>query len=138
MLKNKNKSAIIVDKLNEISVTYNIERKNIINQAQFLGYKPKVSSVSSTNVELFQLLPATRTSGVNGEYVPDERYCLILKPYTQLSSVSGVSFIVEESVDFSQDTLFSPRQISVYNRDNTGAPLFYLIKIFKIPILLKK
>ena len=104
------------------------ERKNIINQAQFLGYKPKVSSVSSTYVELFQLLPATRTSGVNGEYIPDERYCLILKPYTQLSSVSGVSFIVEESVDFSQDTLFSPREISVYNRDNTGAPLFYLIK----------
>lgn len=104
------------------------ERKNIINQAQFLGYKPKVSSVSSTTVELFQLLPATRTSGVNGEYVPDERYCLILKPYTQLSSVSGISFIIEDSVDFSQDTLFSPREISVYSRDNTGAPLFYLIK----------
>jgi replication factor C subunit 3/5 len=36
MLKNKNKSAIIVDKLNEISVTYNIERKNIIKN--FLNY----------------------------------------------------------------------------------------------------
>lgn len=36
MLKNKNKSAIIVDKLNEISVNYNIERKNIIKI--FLNY----------------------------------------------------------------------------------------------------
>lgn len=104
------------------------ERKNIINQAQFLGYKPKVSSVSSTNVDLYQLIPAIRMPGVNGEYIPDERYCLILKPYTQLSSVSGVPFIIEDSVDFSQNTLFSPREISVYNRDNTGAPLFYLIK----------
>lgn len=104
------------------------ERKNIINLAQSLGYKPKVSSVSSTNVDLYQLVPAVRAEGVDGEYMPDERYCLILKPYTQLSSVSGVFFIIENSVDFSQDTLFSPREISVYSRDNTGAPLFYLLK----------
>jgi hypothetical protein len=35
---------------------------------------------------------------------------------------------VEESIDFSQDTKFSPREITVYSRDNTGAPQFYLIK----------
>jgi hypothetical protein len=102
------------------------DRRNIINGAKMLGYKPKVSSASSTDVDLFQLLPAKRTE--NNEYSPDERYCLILKPFTRLTSVSGVDFIVEESVDFSQDTKFSPREITVYNRDNTGAPQFYLIK----------
>lgn len=104
------------------------ERKNLINLSQFLGYKPKVSSVSSVDVDLYQLVPSTKTSGVDGEYIPDERYCLILKPYTQLTSISGVYFIVEDSIDFSQDTLFSPREVSVYSRDNTGAPLFYLLK----------
>lgn len=104
------------------------ERKNLINLSQFLGYKPKVSSVSSVDVDLYQLIPSTRINDVNGEYIPDDRYCLILKPYTQLTSVSGVYFIVEDSVDFSQDTLFSPREISVYSRDNTGTPLFYLLK----------
>jgi hypothetical protein len=102
------------------------DRRNIINGAKMLGYKPKVSSASSTGVDLFQLLPAKRTE--NNEYIPDERYCLILKPFTRLTSVSGIDFIVEESVDFSQDTKFSPREITVYNRDNTGAPQFYLIK----------
>lgn len=104
------------------------ERKNLLNLSTFLGYKPKVSTVSSTSVDVFQLVPSTRTSAVNPEYVPDERYCLILKPFTQLSSISGIPFIIEDSVDFSQDTTFSPREISVYNRDASGAPLFYLIK----------
>jgi hypothetical protein len=102
------------------------DRRNIINAARYLGYKPKVSSASSTIVDVFQLLPALRTS--NNEYVPDERYCLILQPFTQLGSGAGVDFIIEDSIDFSQDTKFSPREITVYNRDNTGAPQFYLIK----------
>jgi len=104
------------------------ERKNLINLSKFLGYKPKVTSVSTTTVELYQLVPSIRTPGIDGEYIPDERYCLILKPFTELSSISGVYFLIEESVDFSQDTLFSPREVSVYSRDNTGAPLFYLLK----------
>lgn len=102
------------------------DRRNIINGAKFLGYKPKVSSASSTIVDIFQLLPATRSK--DNVYSPDERYCLILKPFTQLTSVSGVNFVIEESIDFSQDTKFSPREITVYSRDNTGAPQFYLIK----------
>ena len=101
------------------------ERKNLINLSKFLGYKPKVSSASSTEVDLYQLVPSTRDE--NNEYVPDYRYCLVLKPFTQLKSVSNVPFVIEDSVDFNEDSKFSPRSISVYSRDNTGAPLYYLI-----------
>jgi hypothetical protein len=102
------------------------DRRNIINGAKYLGYKPKVSSASSTDVDVFQLLPSIRT--IDNEYLPDERYCLILQPFSQLSSTPGVNFVIEESIDFSQDTKFSPREITVYSRDNTGAPQFYLVK----------
>lgn len=102
------------------------DRRNIINAAKYMGYKPKPSSASSTIVDIFQLLPSKRS--VNNEYTPDERYCLILSPLTQLTSVSGVNFIIDQSVDFSQDTKYSPREITVYTRDESGAPLFYLIK----------
>ena len=102
------------------------DRRNIINGAKYLGYKSKVSSASSAVVDVFQLLPSIRTK--DNEYFPDERYCLILQPFSQLSSTSGVNFVIEESIDFSQDTKFSPREITVYSRDNTGAPQFYLIK----------
>jgi hypothetical protein len=77
-------------------------------------------------VDVFQLLPSIKNS--DNEYSPDERYCLILQPFTQLNSVSGVNFIIEDSIDFSQNTKFSPREITVFNRDNTGAPQFYLVK----------
>lgn len=102
------------------------DRRNIINAAKYMGYKPKPSSASSVIVDIFQLLPSKRS--VNNEYTPDERYCLILSPLTQLTSVSGVNFIIDQSVDFSQDTKYSPREITVYTRDDSGAPLFYLIK----------
>lgn len=102
------------------------ERRNIINGAKFLGYKPKVSSASVTEVDIYQLLPSIRNK--DNEYSPDYRYCLILSPFSQLSSVNGVDFIIEDSVDFGQDTTYSPREISVYSRDNTGAPQFYLLK----------
>lgn len=110
----------------ESFIQFAVDRRNIINLAKFLGYKPKVSSASSTGVDIFQLIPSIQNA--NNEYVPDERYALILRPFTQLTSISGINFIVEESVDFTQDTLFSPREISVFNRDSTGAPQFFLLK----------
>lgn len=110
----------------ESFIQFAVDRRNIINLSKFLGYKPKVSSASSTNVDIFQLVPSIQTK--DNEYIPDERYALILRPFTQLSSISGVNFIVEESVDFTQNTLFSPREISVFNRDSSGAPQFFLLK----------
>lgn len=102
------------------------ERRNIINSAKSTGYKPKVSSASTTEVEIFQLLPSIRD--VDNNYSPDERYCLVLRPFIQLTSVSGINFIIEDGVDFNENTAFSPREISVYSRDNTGAPQLYLLK----------
>jgi len=117
----------------ESFIQFATDRRNLINQAQYLGYKPKVTSASTTDVDIFQLVPAKRVQSTTNtsltvEYVPDETYCLILRPFTTLNSVSGINFLIEESVDFSQDTPFSPRETSVYSRDDTGAPLFYLLK----------
>jgi len=109
----------------ESFVQFATERKNLVNLSKILGYTPKVSSASSTEVDLYQLIPSTRNE--NNEYLPDYRYALILKPFTQLKSVSNVPFVIEDSIDFSEDSKFSPRTISVYSRDNTGAPLYYLI-----------
>jgi hypothetical protein len=112
----------------ESFIQFATDRRNIINQARYLGYKPRTAAAAVTELELYQLLPAKRVGTLDATYEPDESYCLILKPYTEFSSVSGVPFLIDDSVDFSQDTVFSPRQISIYSRDETGAPQFYLIK----------
>lgn len=102
------------------------ERKNVINLAKFLGYRIKPSIASTTAIDIFQLIPSKQSA--DGTYVPDETYCLVLQENTQLSSKSGVSFLIQESVDFSTNTAMSPRETSVYNRDSTGTPQFYLLK----------
>ena len=44
------------------------EKENIYNIAYALGYKPKVTTAASTNLDIFQLLPSKI---VNGVYKPD-------------------------------------------------------------------
>lgn len=121
-------SFYIDQQFKESFIQLSSDRKNIINQAKQLGYKPKASSVSSVDIDVFQLVPAKRSSSVDGQYIPDDKYYLVLKPFTTLSSENGTNFIIEESVDFNENSSFSPREISVFNRDSSGVPLFYLIK----------
>ena len=121
-------SYYIDQQFKESFIQFSNDRKNIINQSKQLGYKPKVTSASSTIVDIFQLVPSTRNTDVSGEYIPDEKFYLVLSPFTILSNNEGKEFIIEESIDFRENSAFSPREMSVYSRDNTGAPQFYLAK----------
>jgi len=112
----------------ESFVQFSTDRRNLINQARQLGYKPKATSVSTVKVDVFQLIPSTRDARIDGKYIPDERFYLVTSPFTRLSGNDGVNFLIEDSIDFGEDTPFSPREISVYSRDNSGAPQFYLVK----------
>jgi len=46
----------------------------------------------------------------------------------EVSNESGVSFITTDPVDFSLDSKFSPREVTVYSRDDYGVPQFFLLK----------
>lgn len=112
----------------ESFIQFSSDRKNLINQSRQLGYKSKPTSVSSVKLDIYQLVPAILNSSVNGEYIPDEKYYLILKPFTTVTSENGTNFIIEDSIDFNENTPSSPRELSVFNRTNSGSPLFYLAK----------
>lgn len=118
----------------ESFIQFSTERKNIINLARTLGYKPHVTAASSTTIEISQFIPAEKYVYLddNGfehiDYRPNPNFYVSLKPYTSLSSTSGVNFLIEDSINFEQDTIFSPRKIIVYSRDqNTNAPTQYLV-----------
>lgn len=128
-------SYYIDQQFQESLIQYASERKNIINEARMLGYKPKVTNASSTLVELYQLVPSEKYIKTNPDgteeidFRPNANYFLILKPYISLSSTGGVNFLIEESIDFSQNTLYSPQEITVYERDaDTNEPTKYLVK----------
>ena len=100
------------------------ERKNIIALARYLGYKPKPTRGAAGKIDTFQICPATI---VDGEYIPDEKFTLNLKENMQVSNNSGASFLTSETVNFNVNTSLSPRTVSVYQRDATGVPTFFLL-----------
>ena len=102
------------------------ERKNIIALAKFLGYKVKPSKAATAEIELYQLCPAIVDS--TGNYIPDPDYLLSIKEHAQFSNSANQFYILEDSVDFSVDTLLSPREVTVYSRDDSNLPNFFLVR----------
>jgi hypothetical protein len=119
-------SFYIDNQIQENFLQFAKQRKNLLAIAYNFGYRPKVTSASSVNVNVYQAVPATI---VNNEYIPDFGYALILEEGTQLqSSINNTSFYINEKIDFSNSGS-SPIDISVLNYDsNTGIPLFYLLQ----------
>ena len=110
----------------ESLMPYAEERKNVLALANYLGYKTKPTKSSTTNIDLYQLIPSNKDS--NNNYIPDNNYALKIREYMEVSNESGVSFITIDPVDFSLDSKFSPREVTVYSRDNYGIPQFFLLK----------
>ena len=112
---------------NQIQETY-IQRarqtSNIFNLAYLVGYRPKVTSAATVDVDFFQQLPAKT---VSGEKVPDYDYALLIPENTTVSSTDNQSFIIEDPVDFSVSSSLDPTQVSVYQLSG-GEPEFFLLK----------
>ena len=116
-------SYYVDDTLKESLMVHADDIENVISLAQYLGYKPKVSSPSVTTLSVYQLVPSTGT-GANNTF--DETYLLKIKEGMVLESSNGVSFITQDVVDFSDST---DREITIYQTDSvSGETSFYLVK----------
>jgi len=102
------------------------ERKNIISLAKFLGYKIKPTKAATAIIDLFQLCPSQEDS--TGDFIPNPKYLLSIKEHAQFSNSSNKYYTLENSVDFSVNTKLSPREVTVYSRDTSNLPNFFLIK----------
>jgi len=112
--------------LQETFLLLSQERKNLFNLAYSLGYRPQVTKASSTNLEIFQLLPAKDSSN---NYAPDYDYTLTMGEGSSFSSTQGgINFITEQLIDFGISGSASPTDISVYQIDGSGNPEYYLLK----------
>ena len=107
---------------------YSSERKNIINLANYLGYKIRTSVSATTELEVFQLVPSK--VGLNGKMEPDYKYALNIQEGMEIASSDGnsPSFRTLSQINFNEDKVDSKREVSVYERDTIGQPTFYLLK----------
>lgn len=103
-----------------------IERKNIIDQAKYMGYRPKTTGASVGTLDVYQLVPSIQNG--DGTFSSDTRYAQVIKENMVVSSDGNVNFVTNEPVDFSVDTPSDPTEVSVYQRDESGHPEFYVLK----------
>ncbi len=84
-------------------LAYAEQQENVISIAQFLGYKPKLTSPATTVATLYQLAPATI---VNGQYVPDPKYLIKIAKGSTFTTTgqTSVTFRLTEDVNFSDIT----------------------------------
>lgn len=110
----------------ESLLSYAEERKNVLALANSLGYKTKPTKSATTIIDIYQLIPAIKNE--ESEYVPNDLYALSIREYMQLINTSGIYYITSEPVDFSVDTKLSPREVTIYSRNEYGIPQFFQVK----------
>ena len=93
------------------------QTENLYNLAYLLGYKPKVTSTSIVDMEIFQTVPAISKMG---NMVPDYNYALEIPENTVLTSNTNIPFIMEDKVNFKASSSLDPTEVSIY--EVVGAP----------------
>ena len=111
--------------LRETFLTLAQEKENLYNMAYAMGYKPKVTTAASTDLEIFQLIPAL---GSDSNYAPDYTFALKIDEASSFKSTEGPIFYIGNQVDFSYSSSFSPTNISIYQYDSSNNPEYYLLK----------
>ncbi len=114
------------NQIQETFLQYAKQKENLFTLAYMLGYRPKVTSASTVNLEVFQTIPA---SGSAGNKVPDYRYALMIEEGMQVASAinANANFYVPEKIDFSVSSSANPTEISVYTVAGSD-PSSYLLK----------
>ena len=113
----------IDDTLKESLMLYAEDKENVIALAQYLGYKPKVTSPALVRLSVYQLVPATGL-GVNNR--PDSDYFLRIKEGMVVeANTTSTLFRTTELLDFSVE---DEREITIYRKDANNEPTFYLVK----------
>jgi hypothetical protein len=97
------------------------ERVNVIDIARTLGYKTKPSIPSVVRLNVYQVVPATPAGEANMEYT------MKIMAGMEVESDTGVRFITQGSVDFSQESITSPRETTIYKTDGAGAVTYFLL-----------
>ena len=103
---------------------YAQQTNNVYELAYMFGYKPKTTGVAQVAVDFYQQLPAKT---ISGSVVPDYDYAITIGENTTVSSNSGVSFLIQDKLDFSVSSSQDPTDISVYQIAG-NVPQYFLLK----------
>jgi hypothetical protein len=120
------------NQIQENFTQYARQFNNLYDLAYMMGYKPKVTGVSTADIDVFQVVPAVFNSTLN-QNVPDFRYSLIIPQNTPINNSIFVNttFLTQNVVDFSTSSSLDPTTVSIYQVIGDQPKSFLLKKTVK-------
>ena len=101
------------------------QTNNIFDLAYMFGYKPKTTGVAQATIDFYQQLPSIDDG--TGNYVPDYSYAITINENSTVSSQNGVSFLIQDKLDFSVSNSQDPTEVTVYQVSGAN-PQYFLLK----------
>jgi len=113
------------NQIQENYLQYARQTNNLYELAYMFGYKPNVTQAATTDIDFFQTVPSLLSGST---YVPDFSFALFIDKNAQIKSAtnSGVSFLVDNPIDFSVSSSANPTQVSIFSSAG-GNPTYYLL-----------
>ena len=114
------------NQLQETYLQYARQTNNLYDLAYMFGYKPKVTGLSTVDIDFYQQLPS---KVVGTTTVPDYDFALFVESNTQVTSTTNpdISFNIEDPIDFKVSNSLDPTTISIA-QISSGEPSYYLLK----------
>jgi hypothetical protein len=111
------------------------QTRNLFNLSYMLGYRPKVTTAATVDIDFYQQVPA---KSVLGQNVPDYDYALKIPENTQVTSNedSNIKFLIQDVVDFTSSSSLDPTTVTIYQTSAesfTNSSLFFCLT--KNPLL---
>lgn len=115
------------NQIQENFTQYARQTNNLYQLAYMFGYRPKVTGVATTTIDIYQQVPAINDG--MGSYIPDFSYALYVAPNSTVTANSNLqtSFLIEDAIDFSVSSSLDPTEVTVYTAVGS-TPTFYLLK----------
>ena len=116
--------------LQETFLQYAQEPANLYNLAYMMGYRPKVSTAATVDLDVFQRIPAILASG---QYVPNYNFAVTVSENATLQSTTtpSVQFLINNKINFNFSSSYDPTEVSVYATAGNTITEFLLQKKVK-------
>lgn len=107
------------NQIQETFLQYTRQQNNIYSLAYTMGYRPKITSVATVDIDIYQQVPSN-----GGD--PDYNYSLQVKPNTVIKSEGSFPnyFLIQDTIDFSFSSSLDPTEVTLYRT----SPDYYLLK----------
>ena len=109
--------------IQETYLQYAKDPANLYSLAYMMGYRPKVTSAASVNLEVTQRVEA----GSSPNYLPDFNDALVINENSVVSN-GNQKFIIQDRVDFSYSSSFDPTEVTVFSISNNNPDVYQLKK----------